>query len=405
MSRGYPILLLSLAAGLTGCGPAGGVVEESSAESSGMGAPRILLAGDGSAFVLTGLESGDVTALEAATLDRREWAEVLSVHVATEGEDLPAVVGSYSIESGNVRFEPRFPLRPGLTYRAIHRSARLEALRASHAGGDRDREPAALVEAEFRLPDTSGPPSTLVARVYPTADVLPENQLKFYIHFSAPMGRGEAYEHVRLLDASGTEVDIPFLELGEELWDPDGRRFTLFFDPGRVKRELRPHEEMGPPLVKGESFTLLIDRNWRDATGRPLKDSHRKEFRVGPPDYLSPDPGSWTVRAPRAGGREAVVVDFPEPLDNALLRRLLWIRDTGGQNLEGRIEVSAGERRWKFTPDSAWQPGPHELVIQTTLEDLAGNSIGRPFEVDMFREVRRRVEIDTVSLPLEITGN
>ena len=46
------------------------------------------------------------------------------------------------------------------------------------------------------------------------------------------------------------------LEVGEELWDADQCRLTLFFDPGRIKRGLRPHLEAGPPLTEGEAYRL-----------------------------------------------------------------------------------------------------------------------------------------------------
>ena len=35
-------------------------------------------------------------------------------------------------------------------------------------------------------------------RIYPSMNVLPENQLKFYIHFSSAMARGFAYDHISL---------------------------------------------------------------------------------------------------------------------------------------------------------------------------------------------------------------
>src|SRR5438105_1654786 len=79
------------------------------------------------------------------------------------------------------------------------------------------------------------------------------------------MGRGAAYHHIRLLDATGRPVDAPFLELEEELWSNDGMRFTLLFDPGRIKRGLKPREELGPVLGAGKSYTLVIDGAWPDA--------------------------------------------------------------------------------------------------------------------------------------------
>ena len=31
-------------------------------------------------------------------------------------------------------------------------------------------------------------------------------------------------------------IELPFLEIDEELWDPAMMRLTLFIDPGRIKR-------------------------------------------------------------------------------------------------------------------------------------------------------------------------
>ena len=113
-------------------------------------------------------------------------------------------------------------------------------------------------------------PARLV-QVYPTSDRLPENQLKFYVHFSAPMSRGDSYRYIHLLESENGEVDLPFLELGEELWSQDGTRLTVFFDPGRIKRGLKPREEVGPSLEEGKSYTLRIDADWPDAPSDPLE--------------------------------------------------------------------------------------------------------------------------------------
>ena len=50
--------------------------------------------------------------------------------------------------------------------------------------------------------------------------MLPANELKLYIYFSAPMSRGEAWKHIHLLDDAGKPVPLAFLELDQELWDP-----------------------------------------------------------------------------------------------------------------------------------------------------------------------------------------
>src|SRR5205809_756454 len=118
---------------------------------------------------------------------------------------------------------------------------------------------------QFAIPAPPRSEPTKVTAVYPSADTLPDNQLRFYLHFSAPMSRGEAYSRVKLLKEDGQPVSFPFLELDEELWDKSGKRLTLLFHPGRVKRGLKPREEFGPIMESGHKYTLVIDKGWLDA--------------------------------------------------------------------------------------------------------------------------------------------
>jgi hypothetical protein len=338
----------------------------------------------GGRFEVAGLAPSELARLRKADWPPERWQELFAVRVAAV--DAPAMVGAYRIAGAVLRFEPRFPLVPGVRYRAVFRPSRL-----LESGGGED------VTAEFELPKARPAQPTVITRVYPTSDRLPENQLKFYLHFSAPMSRGEAYRRVRLLDEAGQPVELPFLELDQELWDPAAKRFTLFFDPGRIKRGLKPREEFGPVLVEGKRYTLVIDRQWPDAAGNPLRETYRKRFRVLAPDDRPPDPKSWKLKPPAAGGTEPLIVRLGEPLDRALLERLLFITDPEGRRLAGAIRVTQKETRWLFSPKRPWRAGRYELVVDTTLEDLAGNSVGRPFEVDLFRPIGRFVEQSTVT--------
>jgi hypothetical protein len=38
---------------------------------------------------------------------------------------------------------------------------------------------------------------------------------------------------------------------------------------------------------------------------------------------------------------------------------------------------------WRFTPEQPWKPGEHRITIDPELEDLAGNNLRKPFEVDL----------------------
>jgi len=325
-----------------------------------------------------------------------QWRSLLSVYVEQEGRtgasDLPPMAGAYRVESNALRFEPQFLLEPGLKYRAVFRPDLLP-------GGS---GAAAPVTSVYQSPRRSATPATLVSRVYPSADTLPENLLKFYVHFTAPMSRGNSYDYIRLRDANGKDVELPFLEIGEELWDPTMTRLTLIIDPGRIKRGVRPLEEIGPALEAGRSYTLAIEREWRDGAGNPLKESFQKVFKVAPPDREPPDPALWKIEAPLAGSRDRLAVIFPEPMDHALSQRLIRVAEEPGGVLEGKVSLEDQERRWTFTPDNVWRRGRYQFIIQTTLEDLAGNNIGKPFEVDLFEGAGRRLSATTVKLSFEI---
>src|SRR5688572_111996 len=257
-----------------------------------------------------GLKSHALRELREANLDASKWQRMLSVY-AEQGDvvadiGLPPMLGTYRVESELIRFEPQFPLEPGVTYRAVFHPANLPG--ATRPSG-------MMISSAFRLPPRSSKPTTFVRQVYPSAAVLPENLLKFYVHFSAPMSRGHIYEHIHLLDTAGKDVELPFLEIDEELWDPTMTRLTLFIDPGRIKREVKPLEDIGPALEAGKRFTLVINPAWRDASGNPLRAAFQKSFKVGPPDREPPDPAQWMIQSPPHSTREPLVVTFPKPMD------------------------------------------------------------------------------------------
>lgn len=353
----------------------------------------------GFTFLALGLSKKELDALRAARWDDDQWKALFAVYVLGPNGKLAesplAVAGDYAIDArGGVAFEPRFPPSPGVRYRAILNPARLPV---------REHTPAGTIFRDFTPAAKSSPNSTTIVRtVFPTSDLLPENQLKFYIHFSAPMARGESYAHVKLLDASGKEIKDVFLELGEELWGDNQTRFTLFFHPGRIKKGLKPREDLGPILEEGKSYTLLVEKTWPDAKGNPLRSEHRKTFKAGPAVEKIIEPKEWRLRPAAAGSDNALTVEFPRPLDNAMLQHALWIEDSRGKRIPGAVAVLPGESTWVFKPDQAWQAGEHALVVRTNLEDLAGNTIAYPFEVDEFKPVTKEIKEETIRIPFRV---
>jgi len=285
-----------------------------------------------------------------------QWQKAFPVFVDDAewpGSDAsPPVLGRYELLPDGARFTPRYPLMKGLKYRA---SADLSVLL-----GLRDLEHSTPSPLVFSLPREPTVPSTVVDGIFPSSDALPENLLRFYVHFSAPMQSGGVQDHIVLLGSDGQPVAAAFLELTTELWDPAMRRLTVMLDPGRIKRGVGPNIELGAPLRQGDRYTLVIREGMRDAEGRPLLRSFSKSFRVTAAIREPIDPGRWTVDLPASGTRQALVLNFPTPLDHALLSHTIRVAAPDrARSVVGRIELDREETRWAFTPSSAWVAGPY----------------------------------------------
>lgn len=296
-----------------------------------------------------------------------------AVEAPVEISDLPSLLGEFQrLDATTLGFTPRYPLSPHVVYRLVPGRQLQSQIAHDHSNN-------ALL---FRVPSQPPAEATRIAEVFPTSDQLPENLLKFYLHFSAPMSRGQAYQHIALYHGT-TRIEQPFLELGEELWDTEQQRFTLFIHPGRIKHGLRSRDEAGPALQAGAAYTLRIDQRWQDAAGYPLAETFEKSFQVTSSDTRQLDPLNWQIEAPSAGGLEPVVLRFDEPLDHAMLLRVLEVKTRDGSALPGQATVAAGETEWHFVPKAPWKTDTYHIEVATILEDLCGNSLAKPFEVDL----------------------
>jgi hypothetical protein len=392
------LAIVALCLGLVAFVGCGGSVRGPTKLSTKTAAPLQARANQSEGAEATSLDVLGLSAAELgafAALSPAERSAAVSVHVVgNDAKDLPAVAGECSVQGDSIRFTPRYPLARGMRYRATVDRARLSGDPAKAKD---------TVTLEFQTAAAAETASTTLTQVYPSTQQLPENQLKFYLHFSAPMSRGEAYRHIHLLDAEGQEMEAVFLELGEELWDTDLRRFTLLCDPGRVKRGLVPREELGSVLQAGKDYTLVIDADWRDAQGKPLQQAVRKAFHVVAPDHSPIDTNTWTIEPPKPASRDRLIVNFPKALDHSLLMRMLRVTRSGGEPFGGTVEVSEAETRWRFTPKESWSAGDYQIVVDTALEDLAGNSIGRAFDTDTSAPQSTTATGDTVSIPFLVS--
>ena len=209
----------------------------------------------------------------------------VSVFAVTTAADAPPMFGAYSIENGELTFRPRYALSAGVTYFAHFHSGETS------------------VQARIDGPPKPSAPAARVAAIYPSSSVLPSNQLKLYLLFSAPMQGGDIFSKIHLVDSNGNAAYLPFVS--QELWNRDYTRLTLIFDPGRIKRGVKPNVDMGPVLVEGKRYTLILDRDLKDANGNPLSETFRHDFAAGPTERRGIDPRQWKLSEPTSGNHRA----------------------------------------------------------------------------------------------------
>jgi hypothetical protein len=316
---------------------------------------------------VAGLSSAEAAALSAANLDSAAWQQIFRI---TTAADSPiAVAGTYTVAADAVQFEPAFAFDPGRRYRVEFDPSRMPLARAER-----------IVSAEVSIPSGPDPPPVVVSAIYPSGEEWPANLLRFYVHFSGAMMRETGTGRVHILDGSGKEVPDALLPSTIDFWSPDQRRYTVFFEPGRLKRGIGPNLEMGRALLANRTFTVVVDTGWRDTKGRKLSQEYQRKIRVGPAREAALSLRDWRVTTPAAGSTDALVVVFPAPLDHALLLRAIGVA-RAGVPLDGAVTVASGETEWRFVPTEPWMRAPHELVVLSSLEDPSGNRIGRAFEV------------------------
>lgn len=265
------------------------------------------------------------------------------------------MAGRYVATGEGLAFYPAFGFDPGQDYVA------------------RLRRPEGDEMIAFRLPGALSAQAA-VTEVFPSGAVLPENTLRFYLHFSVPMQPHVAFDYIRLRDASGAADDAAFMRFKQELWNADRTRLTVLLDPGRIKREVATNRALGPALLAGGRYRLDVDGGWPSADGQSVLSAFSKPFRVTDALRLRPDANRWRVRAPCAGTRAPLVVTFDRPFDRHVLERALRLEDGAGDLIQGSVKIGSDEQGWTFTPQNVWGAEQVRLVAEETLEDVAGNN-------------------------------
>jgi hypothetical protein len=305
--------------------------------------------------------SGDPRVIAEDTAVFITGADSSSVRVSLAG-DTTRIAGRFAETQRGLMFKPAFPFDSGRDYEVISGATR----------------------TPFRFAAEARAPSTRITAIYPSSDTLPENLLRLYVEFSSPMSRGSGLPYVKLLDDQRREVKQAFLPLDASFWNGDFTRYTLFLDPGRVKRGILPNEDMGRALIAGRRYSIVIDSTWKDGRGQPLVSPFTKAFVAAKAEYRPISLDRWRLEIPVSGGRQPLTVRFDRQLDHGLLARAIGVAYETGVAIEGQLDIIDAGRAARFTPAQNWSKALYHVVVLDILEDLAGNRVNQAFEVDSF---------------------
>ena len=218
-----------------------------------------------------------------------------------------------------------------------------------------------------------------VSAVYPTADELPENLLRFYIYFDRPMSTENTFSHIYLANENSKRIEGVFLENKFNLWSPDRTRLTLLFDPGRVKTGLVAHNAFGRALQLGETYDLIVDAG--KINGLNCSSIYIKKFSVLAADYNKPNVLKWMISKPETNTKQSINIDFAGIMDHVSLAFRIRVLNKKNEIVSGSIDLANNEKKWIFTPNTKWVKGDeYTLSIDPVLEDIAGNRITGLFD-------------------------
>ncbi|MGF1578739.1 MAG: Ig-like domain-containing protein [Gemmataceae bacterium] len=303
--------------------------------------------------------------LPQGVIPQAEGNQWLKFVLVRQGKVGPSMFGTYTRRGTTLTFRPAVGLERGFRYRAIYTPNELSQS-----------------YKDYVVPLVKKTKPTKIVKVYPTANVLPANHLRFYIHFSGPMRGGEEiFRQIQILDAKGKAVHDPWLH--DELWDQKDKKLILYIHPGRIKWNVFLRQQLGPVLVANTSYTFLIRTVMLDANGKKLAKEYRKTFRTSVENRHRVDLSKWKVAGPQVNTKTPIRVTFPVAIDYSSLHRFLHIVDSKNRKVNGTITIGKDERSWLFSPTKEWGSQRYRLVVDPRLEDTAGNTPLRPFDRDL----------------------
>lgn len=267
------------------------------------------------------------------------------------------IAGRYQYTDKNVAFYPAFEFIEGQPYTLVTQGI--------------SGQPQYI---EFTIPLPHSQSGAEITAMYPSADRLPANTLRFYLHFSTPMAPHVSAHQIKLLDSAGNVDNAAFMHFKQALWSDNYTRLTLLLDPGRIKRGVAQNRALGAALLEGHTYTIVVDPGWLSANGQQQLAGYSKTFSVSPALRTLPSAVHWQVKPPALSTTDPLTIHFDRAFDRQRLLQDLRVLNKKGQ-LSGTVSIEQHEHTWHFTPERPWKDSRIQIAVDTRLEDIAGNNL------------------------------
>lgn len=232
----------------------------------------------------------------------------------------------------------------------------------------------------FKIPIASDYQHLTIQSIFPSKTTLPANILKWYIQFSQPVNRANIYDHIHFYDANGTKIPRAILPLENALLNEAGTLLTIWIEPGRQKRGLGPNEKLGSVFEVGQQYSLVISKNLRDKNGLKMPQDLIHHFSTIENDRISPNAKKWKIESPKVNSQNTLQINFQESIDYGSALHAFKIINSTGEEISGHWSWTDFESTLLFTPKNDWAPDTYQIIVLTSIEDLAGNNLNRLFD-------------------------
>ncbi len=290
------------------------------------------------------------------------------------------IIGSYIHKQDSLVFKPRFLPDINLKHQAyvnlnvLYKNTGLPLTEI--------KKPLLRRTISFKAPNNDHPNIKVIS---PEMDLYPANILRLYVYFDQPMSLQNPYDYISLVNQQGKTISEPFVIIPEGLWDASKTRLTLFFHPGRIKRNVGPNNVIGPVFEVGNTYTLKIDSTWLGANGLSLQSPVVRTFEIGEAVRSPIQPEKWHISVPETQ-YSPLIISTNEKLDPVLFPKMIKVLNQQQVQVEGAWKLKADE--WHFIPTSHWLKGKHSIKIDPTLEDICGNTVLSAFDRASTKETK-----------------